>query len=235
MTLADEINRMISKVVESLEITSASPGHINKVIQATEFDKPDLEALIKKDTNSAAIKERRKTGMVLKKVDKWDKGNVGEISRLASNQFNTLMDFVRNPAGFVIQTFIRKFSKGIGVIALAVIIFEAVKVVISELLKPGRFLDLRFKRDITKEIIAFRRREDQQKLKQGFASIIITSQSRLRGSVNQAAQTVNTLDWVMNGGGEQFNNIGANPIMLEASGMPISKAKGHRSYGGPGS
>jgi hypothetical protein len=234
MALADEINRMILKIVESLEITSANPTHINTVIQANELDKPDLEGIIKKGSDDSALKEQRKVGFALKKVDRWDKGNVGELSRLANNQFNTLMDFVRNPAGFVIQTFIKKFSKGVGILALAVIIFEAVKAVIDQLLKPGRWLDLRFKRDISKEIIAFRRREDQQKLKQGFSSIIITSQARLRGSVNQAGQTVNTLDYVRTGGTEQFNNIGNNPILLEASGMPISKVKGHRSFGGPG-
>ena len=229
MTLADEVNRMITKVVTSLEITSASPGHINKVIQATEFDKPDLEALIKKDTNSAAIKERRKTGMALKKVEKWDKSNVGDISRMASNQFNTLMDFVKNPTGFIVQTFIKKFAKGVGIIALAVIIFEAVKVVISELLKPGRWLDLRFKRDIRDEIIQFRRREDQQKLKQGFSNIIITTQPRVRGGQNQ---TLNTFDFVRN---NTFpTNIGQDTMLLQASGMAFSKVAGHRSFGGGG-
>ena len=34
---------------------------------------------------------------------------------------------------------------------------------------------------LAKEIIAFRRREEQQKLKQGFSNLIITSSSRLRG------------------------------------------------------
>jgi hypothetical protein len=233
MALADEINRMILKIVESLEITSANPTHINTVIQANELDKPDLEGIIKKGTDDTNVKQQKKVNLSLKKVATWDKGNVGDLSRMADHHFNTLIDFAKNPGGFVISAFIRKFARGVGVIALAGIIFQAVKVVIQELLTPGRPLDIRFKRDIKKEIIQFRRREDQQKLKQGFSSIIISSQSRLRGSVNQANQTTNTLNMVARGSMSSQFNANSNPIIFVASGMPASKSKGHRTWWGP--
>ena len=202
MTLAQEINRMIRTALESLEITSAGGAspNINTVIQVNQEDNPDLEALIREgslDTESAK-------------------------QRFTSSQFGNLKEFVSNPAQFMIQTVFRKFAKGAGIFALALIIFEAVKWIISELLKPGRFLDLRFKRDINQEIIAFRQREDQQRLKQGFSNIIITTTPRLRGG---QGQFVNTLDLAA-GRGKFPDNIGQSGILLEAAGVSLSKCKG---------
>ena len=129
-----------------------------------------------------------------------------------------------DPTGFIMQTFMKKFAKGVGVVALALIIMEAVKWIISELLKPGRMLDIRFKRDISKEIIAFRQREDQQKLKQGFSNLIITSSPGLRGGQGQVTNTLN-----MAGGRVKFpDNIGMNTMQVISSGVPISKGNGRR-------
>jgi len=233
MTLADEINRMILKIVESLEITSAGGAspNINTVIQANETEKPDLEALIQKGADDDTAKESKQINLTLKKVEKWDKGNIGEINRFTSQQIGNLREFVSNPAGFVISTVFRKFAKGLGVIAFALIIFEAVKFIITELLKPGRLLDIRFKRDIRDEIIAFRKREDQQKLKQGFSSIIITTQPGLRGGQGQA---FNTLRAVADRDTQVFENIGLDPIIDQAAGMDLSKSHGRRTFRGGG-
>lgn len=234
MTLADEINKMILKIVESLEITSANPTHTNVVRQANEMDKPDLEAFIKEERTDDSIKESRKIDTTIKKVEQFDNGKVGEIQRLSSQHFSNLKEFVSNPTGFIFQTFMKKFAKGVGIIALALLIFEAVKWIFNELFKPGRLWDLRFKRNIRDEIMFFRRREDQQKLKVGFSSIIVTSMPRLRASPNQAAQTVNTLDFVRTGDLGPLENIGYDPMIYESSGVTTSKNKGRRSFGGPG-
>ncbi len=228
MTLADEINRMIKKVVESMIITSAggdSPK-TNKVIGIGDSDSPDLEGMIKEGTDDTNIKEEKKTKDTLKKVERFDKGNVGKINQFTSAQFGNLQGFVENPAGFIIGKVFSKFAKGVGVIAFALIIFEAVKFIIRELLKPGRLMDLRFKREIQSELLAFRRREDQQKIKQGFSSIIVTSMPRLRGSVNQAAQTIYSLDLVRTGNIPE--NIAGDAMELLASGVSISKSRGKR-------
>ena len=224
---------MIQKAVESMEITSANPVHINRVIQINELDNTDLDSIIAKGSeNTGDPKEQKKTDAALKKVELWDNGNIGEIQRFTSAQWGNLRDFVSNPVQFMVQAVFRKFAKGVGVAAFALLIFEAVQWIISELLKPGRMLDLRFKRDIRDEIIAFRRREDQQKLRQGFSNIIITSMPRMRGSPNQAAQTTNTLDSVRRG--EFPENIGQDPVLIEASGVSLSKSKGRRTFRGPG-
>ncbi len=229
MTLADEINRMILKIVESLEITSANPTHTNTVIQANEMEKPDLEALISKGGDNAT-KEKKKFVTLEKKVTRWDKGNIGDVNRFTSQQMGNLRDFVSNPFGFMIKSVFRKFAKGLGVVTFALIIFEAVKWIISELLKPGRLLDIRFKRDIRTEIISFRRREEQQKLKQGFSNIIITTSPRLRGGQGQVVNTLN-----MSSGREAWrygNQIGQSQIMPIVAGLPISKHRGRGRFSG---
>ena len=223
--ISNKINEMIQRILESAEWTSASPTFTNTLIQINATENPDFESDIQnlvRDSDQG------------KKLKKFDKGHIGEINRMTSTQFGNIRQLATDPAGFIIQTFIKKFTKGIGVVAFALIIFEAVKWVIGELLKPGRFLDLRFKRDINKEIIAFRRREDQQKLKQGLSNIIITTQPRLRLTASNASQVTNTLNMV--GGRQQFpDNIGAESKMMNvASGGSISKNNGRRSGGGPG-
>ena len=222
--ISELINGMVQRILESAEWTSAggdSPK-INTLIQINQTENPNFEAEIKKMVNTSD------TG---KKVKKFDKGNIGEINRLTSQQFGNIRQLATDPAGFIIQTFLRKFVKGVGIVAFALIIFEAVKWIIGELLKPGRFLDLRFKRDINKEIIAFRRREDQQKIKQGFSNIIITTQPRLRPTTG--AQITNTLN--MAGGRQPFpENIGQSNILIIASGVSLSKGIGRRSFRGPG-
>ena len=228
---------MIETVLNGAEFTSANPDHINELIAINTTENPDFEVEIKKlikensgtksggvgDAGDQVKKDKKALTEVTGKVKLFEKGNMGEINNFTSSQMGNVRQIATDPTGFLIQTFMKKFAKGIGVIALAVIIMEAVKWIISELLKPGRMLDVRFKRDISKEIIAFRRREEQQKLKQGFSNLIITSSSRLRGG---QGQVTNTLDMVRNNNFPE--NIGMAPIQIVASGVSLSKGNGRR-------
>ena len=230
---------MIDTVLNGAEFTSANPDHINTLIAINTSENPDFEVEIKKlikensgtksggvgDAGDQVKKDKKALTEVTGKVKLFEKGNMGEINNFTSSQMGNVRQIATDPTGFLIQTFMKKFAKGIGVIALAVIIMEAVKWIISELLKPGRMLDVRFKRDISKEIIAFRRREEQQKLKQGFSNLIITSSPRLRGG---QGQVVNTYDMVRNNNFPE--NIGMAQIQIVASGAPISKGNGRRSF-----
>ena len=227
MTLSDEINRMIKTMLEGMKISSA--GDINRAVNtAVEFtaeENPDLENLIRNSTDDTeGVKEQRRTKEAVKKLESYDKGKIGEINNFTSQQMGNLIGFVDNPVQFIIQSVFRKFAKGAGIIAFALIIFEAVKWIISELLKPGRLLDLRFKRVAGEEILAFRKREDQQRLKQGFSNIIVTTSPRLRGG---AGQIVNTLDFAA-GRGKFPESVGSNPLEDLASGPSLSKASGGR-------
>ena len=233
---SDLINSMIATALKSSYIVSPrfDDYHIEEVniIESPDFEK-DIRDLVKEasinktggfgDAEDQVKKDKQSLKDVTKKVTLFEKGNMGEINAFTSAQMGNIKQVATDPTGFIIQTFMKKFAKGIGVIALAMIIMEAVKWIISELLKPGRMLDVRFKRDISKEIIAFRRREEQQKLKQGFSNLIITSSSRLRGG---QGQVTNTLDMVRNNNFPE--NIGMAPIQIVASGVSLSKGNGRR-------
>lgn len=227
---------MIATALKSSYIVSPrfDDYHIDDVTITESYDfEKDIRDLIKEaggtksggfgDAGDQVKKDKKALTEVTGKVKLFEKGNMGEINNFTSSQMGNVRQIATDPTGFLIQTFMKKFAKGIGVIALAVIIMEAVKWIISELLKPGRMLDVRFKRDISKEIIAFRRREEQQKLKQGFSNLIITSSSRLRGG---QGQVTNTLDMVRNNNFPE--NIGMAPIQIVASGVSLSKGNGRR-------
>lgn len=212
-----KLTEAVRRLVESLQISSASPGHINEVLQLD--PSIDLDEVI--EDNEVIANETKRTDKIQKTLEGFDKGNVGEIQRLSSQHFGNITEFARNPFTFITGTVFRKFAKGAGILALAAVIFEAVKYIISELLKPGRFLDIRFRRNTEEELLAFRRREDQQKLKQGFSNIIITTMPRLRGG---QGQVYNTLDRVRLGTFPA--NIGQSNVQLLASGVSVSKNKG---------
>lgn len=213
--LTEAVNRLLS----SLQISSASPGHINEVLQTDpgiDLDEALTDAL--QDTD---VKGQKEVSESVKKIKKFDQGQVGEIQRFSSAQFGNIREFSKNPLTFMIGKVFRKLGKGAGVLILVTLISAAVKLIISEMLKPGRFLDRRFKRDVKNEIIAFRRREDQQKLKQGFSNIIITTSPYLRGG---QGQIYNTLDHVRDR--SLPPSIGQKHIQILASGVSLSKNKG---------
>ncbi len=215
-------------MLEGSDFTSASPGFINKFITTTNVESPDLLDLLEeeKDTTPKFAKAKKKSKDTEKTVKGWKDGNVGEISTLSQQQFGNVMSFAKNPFTFITGAFMKKFAKGAGAILLATIIFAAVKTIIGELLAPGRLLDRRFKRDIRKEIIAFRKREDQQKLKQGFSNIIITTMPRLRGGQNQFT---NTLDITRT---QTFSPaIGESNLIQSSAGLSLGKNKGSGKMG----
>jgi hypothetical protein len=192
-------------MLEDSEFTSASPGHTNYLQAINAEENPDLESEVKKllvdndktnkpngfiktDDGKDKAQEKAVTSLT-KKVDLFDKGNMGEIQSMTSAQFGNVRALATNPVQFMMGTVFKKLAKGAGIIGLALIIMEAVKFIINELLKPGRMLDRRFKRDIEREIFAFRSREEKQKLRQGFSNIIVTSIGGLRGGAGQVVST----------------------------------------------
>lgn len=247
--ISELINDMIQKMLESAEWTSANPTHINTLIQVNALENPDFEeeisALIKEEQSDTqtkkelpaqsqdAIKREKRVDLTVKKFNAFNKGNVGAIQRLTSEQFGNVRQLATNPVQFMMGTVFRKLAKGVGVIGLALILMEVVKFIISELLKPGRLLDRRFKRDIEREIFAFRSREEKQKLRQGFNNIIITTIGGLRGG---AGQIYSTRGDIANNGSVSNINVGMiQPGTTDlSSGVPLKSGIGRRSGNGPG-
>jgi len=232
---SDKINGMIQRVLESAEFTSASPGFINTLIQINAIENPDFEQdikdLIKEESkqviekpNDEAVKQKRQVSNIKDKIDLWDKGNVGNIHNFTAEQFGNVRQLATNPTGFMLNTFMRKFAKGAGVVALALLIFEAVKWIIGELMKPGRMLDIRFRRTVEKEILAFRSREEKQRLQQGFSNVIVTSIGGLRGGEGMTFNTYRTV-----ASGQSLFPKNFIPPQMVAEGLPLSKSHGKRT------
>ena len=226
MTLSDSINRMIEVALTGAKITSASPQHVNTVFLLDEMDHSDLESeiqtIIADQINFAereaatavdalttgdpaeVAKLQREIDTVSESFDNLQKSPFGDLADMTGSQVANLQQFSKNPFNFIFNNIFKKFAKGAGIIALATIIFAAVNLIISELLKPGRLLDRRFKRIAADEIFLFNSREDIAELRQGFRTVTITTipflkGSQLRGQIsgnlyNPSAIPMNRLD-----------------------------------------
>lgn len=185
MTVSETVNRMIETVLRSSTWTSAGGknpvDNFIKELRGTE--NPDLDAeikdLLESGGKSVDGKQNEITG-IKSDIKGLKEGNLGELGKLTQDQIGNVKGLAQNPVKMMGSMF-TKFAKIAGPVAVAFIIWESVQFIIFELLKSGRLLDRKFKRDIKFEILAFRTREDKQKLKQGFARIIVTSMPRLRG------------------------------------------------------
>lgn len=227
MGLTDDVKRML----ESIKISSAGDTNRNINVVVSIDDVPDLEASLKQlEQDDPEISERNSIiDKTVGQVTDFGKGNVGEVQRMTSQQFGNIRSFALNPFQFMIQSVFSKFKSGAGIGALALVFFEVVKFIISELLKPGRFLDRRFKRIINNEILSFRSREEKQKIRQGLTQIIVTTMPRLRNGANQST---NTLRQASGLDAQTINSTFTQPRTADAAaGIPMSLAKGRRRFG----
>lgn len=178
MGLTDKIQRLIQDAFRGARITSASPGHINEVIDVAFTDIPDLDAEIGKILSEDAVFAR----FVKVNKDKIENIEKNPMLNFTQEQTQNVIAIAQNPAGFVINTVFRKFAKGAGVLTLAVILFEAVKVIVDELFKPGRILDIRFRETIDRQLLVFMSRKEQKELDSGIRPFITSTLGGLRGS-----------------------------------------------------
>lgn len=117
-------------------------------------------------------------------VESFETGNVGDIQKFSSQQFGNVKQMATNPVQFIFGTVIKKMGKfaKFGAFAFfALLIDQAVKFVLNELMEPGRILDRRFKLLADKQILLFTERKEQQELRQGFKSLIVSTIPGLRG------------------------------------------------------
>ena len=180
--LTDAVKRMI----ETLQISSASPGHINEVLQIDPSIDLDAE-LESPETDKGKIKEEQQENLNAK-VTAFDVGNVGDLQKLTSKQFGNLQGFARDPLTFVFGIMTKQFGKfaRFGVFAFfALMIERIIKFTLNELMQPGRPWDRRFKRVIQDEILLFTDRKEKEELRRGFREVRITTRQGLRGGAGK--------------------------------------------------
>src|SRR3990167_9884671 len=183
MTLSDKLKTMMEQALQSMRITSANPTHINHVIDFNfntieDFDEDLTEGFL-------GTKEGKEIASAKDLVKQFEVGNVGDLQRLTKTQFSNIRSIAINPFGFFTGVLLRKVTRGVGIAALVLLLFEVVKFIIDELMKPGRALDRRFKRIVAGEIRIFTERQEQEELRLGFKQIIVTSRPFLRGGQGQ--------------------------------------------------
>lgn len=183
MTLTDEVKRMIESAFEGAEITSASPTHTNVLKQLNNIELPDLDSIVAQEIESTqSLKQDKKVKNTIEKVQQFDEGAVGKIQDMTTAQIGNITSFAKNPFRFITGAVFKKFTKGAGIAALAVIIFEAVKAIFLELFKPGREFDTQFRERISQQILIFLERKEQRELRQGNKQVITSTIGGLRGN-----------------------------------------------------
>ena len=124
-------------------------------------------------------------GESLKITEQIKTSGVNDMISLSKDSIANLIGIAKNPTGAILGIFLKKFAKGAGAIALALIIMEAIRYAIDYLMRDGMPLDRRFKRYTQKEVLSFLDRLTKMQLRQGYRSVTVTTLGRLRGGQGQ--------------------------------------------------
>jgi hypothetical protein len=179
----DKIINAIKQVVLRSRFTSQSFGKENETLEAGDPDSIGLDDIIQggDTTDPNKISEQQDTQDTIDTVKSWKESNLGEINKFGSEQMGNLRSMTTDPVGFFITRFFGRFARGAGVIALATLIFEAVKFIIGQLFAEGRPFDIRFRERIDRQVILFLERKEQAELRQTHKQVITTTIGGLRG------------------------------------------------------
>ena len=190
-----------------------------------QFSEDALTTVLEKITGMEADELSR----AVKSASKIQKSPVQNLTKLTADQISNVTTFAKNPGMFIFGTVLKKFAKGAGILALALVIQAAVKMVLDGLLRPGGIWDRRFRRLIQSEILAFQSREFKHMLRQGFRSVIVTSSPGLRITPGGPTGTVSySRDFVGTQAMEATIPFNLNAVMFNAS----EDTKGMRSHNG---
>jgi hypothetical protein len=196
MTLADEINEMIRFQLLNLEITSAggdSP-RINRVLNILDAKQADLESLMETQTvSSSEGAPGLSTGVKV--------GDVGTALRASRGDLSGVLS--------------RFGGTGIPHIALAIAVTQLIPLIISELQRPGGFLDKRVRIDAREEAFAELDRQTRQNTRIGDRQVIVQTVSGFRS--NEGAFSTNTLDLIR----ENANRVTDIGLFDRAQGLTL--------------
>ncbi len=186
MTLSDEINRMIATQIDSLEITSANPTHINHVIQVNQLISPDLESEM---GGGGASGGQSGTDSIPQLGGKFGVKDAPLALRATGGQGLT--------------SFASKFAGGAaalaGPLAIAFLVPALIPVIIDELTRPGGLMDKRFRIEAEKEFFNGMDRQTRQNTRIGDRQVIIQQIQGFRAS--EGNLSTNTLDVIIQNSG----------------------------------
>lgn len=199
LTLDDIINAKITNALFAAKITSANPLHTNYVFDASGFGATGAGA----DQNIDGMIEQ----LIREKLNETKSGSAGE----SSSEGTSMMDVLRGasagangPMGAIgmLGRFIPHIAAGLLAIGFA-------KKISDFIFGAGGPADLRFKRDMPKEIENYLTRQQQRDTQIGKRQVIIQAQQGFlnlqgKGNSNTMRQIVESV------GGNRLSNIGLN-------------------------
>jgi len=212
-TLDSIIKQMILSAFRSANMTSASPGHINRFIGIESQGGMDIigsneeinDAIrqavegITTDPESASDL----AGDLLDAEQKTGKKHKGKLQQAGLSTVSTITGAAQNPTSIIAKAlpFLPHATLVLLALSLASLIFDI-------LTKPGGPLDLRFKRIISDEVNAFLLRQTQRDTEMGVRQVII--QSKTGFTAVNGFNNYNTLKGIREGGinKEQLDRIG---------------------------
>ena len=212
-TLDSIIKQMILSAFRSANMTSASPGHINRFIGIE--SQGGMDIIGSNEEINAAIREAVQgfvddpdsadnlAGSLLDSEQKTGKQVKGKLQKGALSGVNVVAGIGQDPTSIIAKVLplLPHATLVVFALLLAPLIFEI-------LTKPGGPLDLRFKRIISDEVNAFLSRQTQKDTEMGVRQVIIQAKTGFTSTNGQ--NNYNTLRGIREGGlnEERLTKIG---------------------------
>ena len=170
MAFVDVLRQFFEDTLRRLNITSANPVHINKVMDI-DINPTDFEAVFEADLKRAVEEyARSQEGQAQAKKQREEQEGLGlsDVNRFAAQGVSGPPDVMGVMAQFIPQLAPILIASG-----AAVAIFEWAK-------SPGGPLDTRYRRDLRNEVLNFYSRQLQRDTEIGLRQVIIQSQANFR-------------------------------------------------------
>jgi len=212
-TLDSIIKQMILSAFRSANMTSASPGHINRFIGIE--SQGGMDIIGSNEEINAAIREAVQ-GFVddpdsaeslaqdlLDSEEKTGKKSKGKLQQAGLSSVSTIASVGQDPISLVASV-LPKLPHA----ALVLLAISLASIMFDFFTKPGGPLDLRFKRIISDEVNAFLSRQSQRDTEMGVRQVII--QSKTGFTAVNGFNNYNTSKGLREGGlnKEQIDRIG---------------------------
>lgn len=182
-SFTDVLRQFVEKALFSQAISSASPFHVNKT-ESVNINPADFDRILQTEIDKA-IASSNELKPTVDKVTEYSAGNVDKLQNLSSKAFSNIEQIAHGPFAFVTSVMTKQLAKAVTGVGIALLIMQFVNFAIDEAMKPGRFLDRRFKRIASEEVLAFWTHQEQEKLRRGFTEVRVTTQAGLRGGAFQ--------------------------------------------------
>ncbi len=212
-TLDSIIKQMILSAFRSANMTSASPGHINRFIGIE--SQGGMDIIGSNEEINDAIRQAVEgittdpdsadslAGNLLDSEQKTGKKSKGQLQQAGLSGVSGIVGIGNNPASIIARVLptLSQATLIAFALLLAPLIFDI-------LTKPGGPLDLRFKRIISDEVNAFLSRQTQRDTEMGVRQVII--QSKTGFTAVNGFNNYNTVKGIREGGinKEQIDRIG---------------------------